>query len=73
MTGILTPADLEQLTHKRQPAAQARALKRMGLPFMPRDDGTPAITWEAVNARLAGKATPAAEPQMNLQRFRRAG
>jgi hypothetical protein len=45
----------------------------MGLPFMARDDGTPAITWDAVNARLAGKAPAPAEPQMNLQRFRRAG
>ncbi len=72
MAGFLTPDDLEQLTHKRQPAAQARALRRMGLHFLPRDDGTPAITWEAVNAKLAGTVAPV-RPQLNLQAFKKAG
>lgn len=56
MTALLTPDDLLALTHKRQPAAQIRELRRMGLQPLVRADGTPAITWEAVNARMQGQA-----------------
>lgn len=72
MTGILTPADLEQLTHKRQPAAQVRELRRMGLLPIVRADGSPAITWEAVNARMVG-ATAGDDWEMDLRLIQKAG
>jgi hypothetical protein len=72
MTALLTADDLQELTHKRQPAAQIRELKRMGLQPIVRADGTPAITWEAVNARMQGQAVKP-RPQLNLRAFQKAG
>lgn len=72
MSALLTPDDLQALTHKRQPAAQIRELRRMGLQPIVRADGTPAITWDAVNARM-GSAAAEPEPEIDLRHFRRAG
>lgn len=72
MSALLTPDDLQALTHKRQPAAQIRELRRMGLLPIVRADGTPAITWDAVNACMQGQAAKA-RPQLNLRAFQKAG
>ncbi|MBN8740671.1 MAG: hypothetical protein BGP24_14925 [Lysobacterales bacterium 69-70] len=72
MSALLTPDDLQALTHKRQPAAQIRELRRMGLQPIVRADGTPAITWDAVNARMQGQAAKP-RPQLNLRAFQKAG
>lgn len=78
---LLTPEDLEALTHRRQPAAQIRELRRMGLRPIVRSDGTPVITWVAVNALMLGGSQNselqsdlrhiAKRPQLNLATFTR--
>lgn len=45
---LLTDAELEQLTERRQPAAQRRALERMGVTYRKRPSGRPAVTWDDV-------------------------
>lgn len=37
---FLNDAELEELTHKARPSAQARALVAVGIPFRRRPDGT---------------------------------
>ena len=49
---LLTEQDLEQLTHLKRPMAQARWLRKLGIRYHPRNDGTIATTWDAVNAPL---------------------
>ena len=39
MTTFLTPAELEQLTGKKQPAAQRRVLDKHGVRYFVRGDG----------------------------------
>lgn len=36
----LTESELEDLTHRRKPALQAKALRAMGIPYYARPDGT---------------------------------
>lgn len=50
MSGILSPADLKELTKKTKPAWQRRELEFLGIPFKPRSDGSLLVFWEDVRA-----------------------
>lgn len=54
----LTDAELYDLTHKRRPAAQVRALRFMGIEHQQRPDGTVAVLREHVQEVLSGKRSP---------------
>jgi len=52
-TIILTPGDLEQLTRRDRPIAQARILRLLGIPFAVHPvDGTLLVSRSAVEAAL---------------------
>lgn len=63
---FLTPDQLEALTHRVRPSAQMRALDKMGIKYLPRPDGTPAVSCAHVDKvmgagtseRLARKTQP---------------
>lgn len=40
MSVCLSPEELEELTEKKRPSAQARQLHALGIPYKPRDSGT---------------------------------
>ena len=66
---ILTPADLEHLTGAKRAATQRRVLDNAGIRYVRRLDGSPALTWEAVNAVLAAnpsKAENYEEPKLDF-------
>ena len=42
---LLTPEDIIKVTGYVQPAAQIRALKKMGIALKVRPDGKPVVTW----------------------------
>lgn len=50
----LSDEELQELTGKERPAAQARALKALGVPYKPRPDGTLVVGRLAVENALAG-------------------
>lgn len=52
---ILSQADLKTLTGAARHARQKHILKRNGIRYIERADGSPAVTWEAVNAALTSK------------------
>ncbi|MGQ0834973.1 MAG: DUF4224 domain-containing protein [Gammaproteobacteria bacterium] len=63
---VLTPAELEELTGKVKPSAQARELDHMGIDYRDRRDGTLAVLWIHVRT-IEGRAPAAtlpAEPQL---------
>ena len=50
---ILSPSDLADLTRRERPAAQARILRRLGIPFKIHPvDGVLLVAKEAVSAAL---------------------
>lgn len=49
----LTDTELIDVTHRRQPCAQARELKRMGVPFKRRIDGTLLVGRAAIERALS--------------------
>lgn len=51
----LTGVELYDLTHKKRPAAQVRALRSMGLEHRRRPDGTVAVLREHVFELMGGK------------------
>lgn len=51
-TPWLTDNELIDATHRRQFTAQARALQRMGVPFVRRPDGSLLVSREALDAVL---------------------
>ena len=51
----LPAAEVEELTGRKQHAAQCRALARMGIPFRPNGVGRPLVEVKAVEVRR-GKA-----------------
>ena len=62
----LTPEELLETTGKVQPAAQARELKHLGIPFRRRRDGKVLVLREDVPARKT--PSPAERrPQLRLQ------
>ncbi|VTU37169.1 DUF4224 domain-containing protein [Variovorax sp. PBL-E5] len=58
----LDDADLLHITRKRQPAAQARFLERMGVPYTRRGDGSLLVGRAAMEKAMGGDQPPAAEP-----------
>lgn len=62
---FLTADELEQLTGRVRPAAQARALMQMGIPFLRRPNGAPVVTRAAVEGLLPVRIDPA-EPRLRL-------
>lgn len=56
----LTASELQSATSKKQPSAQARVLRALGIPFKRRPDGKLLVGREAVAAALAGTTAPKA-------------
>ncbi len=54
----LTASELQSATSKKQPSAQARVLRALGIPFKRRPDGKLLVGLDAVSAALAGTTTP---------------
>lgn len=72
MTIHLTDAELVEITHRRQPCAQARALQRMGVPHLRRPDGTLLVGRTAMESALAGQtATMTDKPASNGLNWRK--
>jgi hypothetical protein len=63
---FLSPDDLASLTGYVRPSAQIRWLKSCRWPFVVGGDGVPKVLRSAVEARLGGSATPAAEPRLRF-------
>ena len=62
MSIYLSDAELVEVTHLRQPHAQARALTRIGVPFKRRPDGTLLVGRTALERVLSGVQ---AQPQQS--------
>lgn len=62
---ILTAADLEELTARKRPAAQADVLRAMSIPFRLRPDGSVVVLRAAVEAAL-GAPTEGRRPRLRL-------
>lgn len=63
---LLSPEDLRQLTGAVRHRRQKDVLARSGIRYVERIDGSPAVTWEAVNAALASKpAKPVRGPDLD--------
>lgn len=45
LNSCLTDGDLQEITGVEQPAAQCRALDRLGVKYSKRKDGKPRTTW----------------------------
>lgn len=58
-TSWLSAEELANLTGRRQHAAQARALSRMGVPFKVRPDGSLVVGRAALEQALGAKAKAA--------------
>lgn len=54
-TLFLAHEQLVELTHRKCPSAQMRALRSMGIEFAERPDGTPVVSREHVESRLGVK------------------
>jgi hypothetical protein len=63
MTVALTPEEIVDITHKVQPAAQLRHLRRMGVRAERRKDGTVCV----LRAWLANVNAPAPESKPRLK------
>lgn len=68
---ILDASELELLTGKKQPVAQAKALKAMGVPHRVRLDGSPVVTTDCVNEYL-GVRKPDEKGTINLKALEKA-
>lgn len=65
---ILSPTDLVRLTGKEHADAQRAELRRMGITFGERLDGTPVVTRDAVRAYTGERsANDADKPSINLK------
>ncbi len=61
---VLSDAEVESLTGYKQPAAQIRALRKMGLNPFVRPDGRPSVMAAAVvHVQTAAPRRPSAEPR----------
>ena len=70
---ILSASDLSELTRRERPTAQARVLRRLGIPFkIHPSDGVLLVAKDAVIAVLGGAATQDAVPEfeVNVQAIR---
>lgn len=64
MTLALTPDELIELTGKRRPTAQARALRSMGIAYIPRPDGTLVVLHATLT--IVKTLSQEREPQLQL-------
>lgn len=64
---ILTDADVSALTRYEHADAQCRALRRMGIQFGQRLDGSPVVTRDAVRAYTGERAAANDTATINLQ------
>lgn len=64
---ILTDADVEAITQCEHADAQCRALRRMGIRFGQRLDGSPVVTRDAVRAYTGEKAAANEAATINLK------
>lgn len=53
MSDKLTTQDFEYITGAKQPVKQCAVLRKNGIRFTVRADGSPSLTWEAYNRQLA--------------------
>ncbi|MBE7524747.1 MAG: DUF4224 domain-containing protein [Burkholderiales bacterium] len=70
---ILSPSDLAELTRRERPAAQARVLRRLGIPFkIHPSDGVLLVAKDAATAALGGVAAHDVVQQLevNVQAIR---
>ena len=70
---ILSPSDLAELTRRERPAAQARVLRRLGIPFkIHPSDGVLLVAKDAATAVLGDLAARDVVPQfeVNVQAIR---
>ena len=58
MTSWLSDSEVKDVTHRRQPAAQARVLQSWGVTFRRRPDGTLLVSREEATSRLAPGSWP---------------
>ena len=64
---ILSPSDLAELTRRERPAAQARVLQRLGIPFkIHPSDGVLLVAKDAVIAALGAAATDDVVPEFEV-------
>lgn len=61
----LSDAELIEATHRARPSAQAKALRRMGVPFQERPDGSLLVSRAALEAALSGSAIVTSRPSAN--------
>lgn len=66
MSEFLTPAELEDLTGLKQPAAQARWLRKEKIRVRRRADGALRVLWDDVKARPR-EAAPIGRTQPNFE------
>ena len=57
MSTFLTPSELEQLTGKKQPAAQRRVLDRNGIRYFVRGDGHNSVPREQIQPEDRARPT----------------
>ena len=63
---ILTPAEIAELTQRKQRAAQARELRALGVPYRVRTDGSIVVFRRDVDEPAAQKRQ--APPALRLQK-----
>ena len=68
---LLTPDELVAITLRERPSAQARVLRRLGVPFLSHPDGSLLVSRASVEAVLGGKAAnDDAPPVVNVDLIR---
>lgn len=65
---FLTPDQIQSLTNKVRPSAQCRALTGMGIKFLQRPDGTPAVSCAHID-KVMGAGTAAALARKTVPNF----
>lgn len=61
---FLTASELEELTHRKYPAWQARELTKLGIPFRRRTDGTLVVLRD--DCRTEQDSRPKRSPQLRF-------
>jgi hypothetical protein len=67
MSDALTNQELIEITGFKQPSRQRQALRSAGIPFMPKRDGRPSLTWTSYSAALSGNKMQAADKDNEIQ------
>lgn len=66
MSKILTPEEVYSLTGSRHKKKQCQVLDDRGILYVPRADGWPAVTWNAVDAVLAPSSNNSADAMIDF-------